>query len=90
MFKSIAHTGIRTRLLGGFALICILLAATVVYTVFVVSDISARIKHVVDRRAPTAIASTELVGNLYSTLSTLRGSGYKLAAPTTDKIPGAR
>ena len=73
MFKSIAHTGIRTRLLGGFALICILLAATVVYTVFVVSDISARIKHVVDRRAPTAIASTELVGNLYSTLSTLRG-----------------
>jgi methyl-accepting chemotaxis protein len=73
MFKSIAHTGIRTRLLGGFALICMLLAATVVYTVFVVSDISARIKHVVDRRAPTAIASTELVGNLYSTLSTLRG-----------------
>ncbi|RXT39430.1 HAMP domain-containing methyl-accepting chemotaxis protein [Bradyrhizobium betae] len=73
MFKSIANTGIRTRLLGGFALICALLAATVVYTVFVISDISARIKLVVDRRAPIAIASTELVGNLYSTLATLRG-----------------
>src|SRR6266702_4759555 len=69
MFKSMADTGIRTRLLGGFAL----LAATVIYTVSVVSDISSRIKHVVDRRAPIAIASTELVGNLYSTLSTLRG-----------------
>jgi len=41
--------------------------------VSVVSDISSRIKHVVDQRAPIAIASTELVGNLYSTLSTLRG-----------------
>ncbi len=69
MFKSMADTGIRTRLLGGFAL----LAATVIYTVSVVSDISSRIKHVVDQRAPIAIASTELVGNLYSTLSTLRG-----------------
>ncbi|MBR0786715.1 methyl-accepting chemotaxis protein [Bradyrhizobium iriomotense] len=73
MFKSIANTGIRTRLLGGFALICTLLAATVIYTVAAVSDISSRIRAVVDQRAPVAIASTELVGNLYSTLSTLRG-----------------
>jgi methyl-accepting chemotaxis protein len=73
MFKSMVHTGIRTRLLGGFALICVLLAATVIYTVSVVSDISSRIKEVVEQRAPVAIASTELVGNLYSTLSTLRG-----------------
>ena len=73
MFKSIANTGIRTRLLGGFALICVLLAATVIYTVAAVSDISSRIKTVVDQRAPVAVASTELVGNLYSTLSMLRG-----------------
>ncbi|MGL9619404.1 methyl-accepting chemotaxis protein [Bradyrhizobium sp. U531] len=73
MFKSMANTGIRTRLLGGFALICILLAATVIYTVTGVSDISSRIKTVANQRAPVAIASTELVGNLYSTLSTLRG-----------------
>jgi methyl-accepting chemotaxis protein len=73
MLKSIANAGIRTRLLGGFALICTLLAATVIYTVTAVSDISSRIKTVVDRRTPVAIASTEVVGNLYSTLSTLRG-----------------
>ena len=73
MLKSIANTGIRTRLLGGFALICILLAATVIYTVMAVSDISSRIKIVANQRAPVAIASTDLVGNLYSTLATLRG-----------------
>ncbi|MBR0814288.1 methyl-accepting chemotaxis protein [Bradyrhizobium diazoefficiens] len=73
MFKSMASTGIRTRLLGGFALICLLLAATVIYTVTAVSDITSRIRTVTDQRAPVAIASTELVGNLYSTLSTLRG-----------------
>ena len=72
MFRSIAHTGIRTRLLGGFAPICMLLAATVVYTVLVVSNISARIKPVVDRRAPIAIASTELVGNLAAAGSQLQ------------------
>ncbi|MGY3032641.1 hypothetical protein ACVIIV_001811 [Bradyrhizobium sp. USDA 4354] len=32
MFRSIANTGLRTRLLGGFALICGLLAAIVIYT----------------------------------------------------------
>ncbi|WP_128929007.1 HAMP domain-containing methyl-accepting chemotaxis protein [Bradyrhizobium guangxiense] len=73
MFKSMANTGIRTRLLGGFALICMLLAATVIYTVTAVLDISSRINTVTNQRAPVAIASTELVGNLYSTLSTLRG-----------------
>src|SRR5438270_610561 len=52
------------------------IAATVIYTVSVVSvvsDVSSRINQVVQQRAPVAIASTELVGNLYSTLSTLRG-----------------
>ncbi|WP_407186632.1 methyl-accepting chemotaxis protein [Bradyrhizobium centrosematis] len=73
MFKSLANTGIRTRLLGGFALICTLLAATVIYTVTAVLGISSRIDTVTNQRAPVAIASTELVGNLYSTLSTLRG-----------------
>lgn len=73
MFASISNVGIRSRLLAGFGLICLLLAATVGYTVYAMSDISARVKKVVDLRAPVAIASTQLVGNLYSTLSTLRG-----------------
>src|ERR1035437_5381347 len=73
MLASISNVGIRTRLLAGFALICLLLAATVGYTAYAMSDIAWRIKQVVDLRAPVAIASTQLVGNLYSTLSTLRG-----------------
>jgi len=73
MQTSLSKLGIRGRLLAGFALICLLLAATVSYTVYAVSDISWRVKQVVDLRAPVAIASTQLVGNLYSTLSTLRG-----------------
>jgi methyl-accepting chemotaxis protein len=64
---------IRGRLLAGFAAICLLLAATVAYTAYAISDISDRFKRVVDFRAPVAISSTQLVGNLYSTLSTLRG-----------------
>src|SRR3974390_1256842 len=73
MFASISNVGIRSRLLAGFALICLLLAATVGYTVYAMSDISWRVKRVVDLRAPVAITSTQLVGNLYATLSTLRG-----------------
>jgi len=84
MFRSIAHTGIRTRLLGGFAPICMLLAATVVYTVLAVSNISARIKPVVDRRAPIAIASTELVGNLAAA-----GSQLQTLAASTGTVSGA-
>jgi methyl-accepting chemotaxis protein len=73
MFALISNVGIRNRLLAGFALICLLLAATVGYTVYAMSDISWRVKRVVDLRAPVAITSTQLVGNLYATLSTLRG-----------------
>jgi methyl-accepting chemotaxis protein len=68
-----SHVGILGRLLAGFALICLLLAATVGYTVYAMSDISRRVRQVVDLRAPVAIASTQLVGNLYSTLAALRG-----------------
>ena len=70
---SIFNLRIRGRLLAGFAAICVLLAATVAYTAYAMSDISYRFRRVVDLRAPVAIASTQLVGNLYSTLSTLRG-----------------
>lgn len=73
MLTSISNIRIRGRLLAGFALICVLLAATVGYTVYAMSDISWRVKQVVDIRAPVAIASTQLVANLYATLSTLRG-----------------
>ena len=70
---SVLAFGIRGRLLSGFSFVCLLLAATVAYTAWAVSDVQARLKRVVEFRAPVAIQSTQLVGNLYSTLSTLRG-----------------
>ena len=78
---------IRGRLLAGFAAICLLLAATVAYTAYVISDISSRFRQVVDFRTPVAIASTQLVGNLYSTLSTLRG--YLLTGDPQGKLDRA-
>ncbi|WKA29442.1 HAMP domain-containing methyl-accepting chemotaxis protein [Bradyrhizobium roseum] len=69
---SLFSFGIQGRLLAGFGATCVLLAATVAYTAYAISDISDRFKRVVDLRAPVAIASTRLVGNLYSTLSTVR------------------
>jgi methyl-accepting chemotaxis protein len=65
--------GIRGRLLAGFALICVLLAATVGYTIYAMSDINARVDQVVDLRAPVAINSGQLITHLYATLATLRG-----------------
>ena len=70
---STSSLGIRGRLLAGFALICVLLAATVGYTVYVMSDINARVHKVVDQRAPVAIDSGQLVTHLYATLAALRG-----------------
>jgi len=70
---SFLAVGIRGRLLAGFSFICLLLAATVAYTAWAVSDVQTRFKRVIEIRAPIAIDSTQLVGNLYSTLSTLRG-----------------
>jgi methyl-accepting chemotaxis protein len=73
MSISFFNYGIRSRLLGGFSLVCTLRAATVGCTAYAVSDINTRLVQVVELRTPVAIASTQLVGNLYSTLSTLRG-----------------
>jgi len=87
MLTSMANVGIRNRLLAGFALICLLLAATVGYTVYAMSGISSRVKQVVDLRAPVAIASTQLVGNLYSTMAALRT--YLLTGSAQDKQIGA-
>lgn len=73
MSKSISDVRIRTRLLAGFATICALLAAAVIYTATVVTDLSTQVKRLSELRAPVAIASTQLVANLYGTLSILRG-----------------
>jgi methyl-accepting chemotaxis protein len=64
---------IRGRLIAGFAGVCGVLAAAVGYTIHEVRDDAAAIERMVALRVPVSLASTELVGNLYSTLATLRG-----------------
>ena len=64
---------IRGRLIAGFAAICLVLAAAVGYTVVQVGSVATTTERMVNLRAPVAQTSTELVANLYSTLSTLRG-----------------
>jgi len=88
MAISTLNVPIRGRLLAGFALICILLAATVGYTVYVMSDVSAHVRQVVGVRAPVAISSTQLVAHLYATLATLRA--YLLTGDAKAKQDRAR
>ena len=64
---------LRGRLILGFLAVCAIIALSVGYTVTAVSGISATVQRMVQLRTPVALTSTELVGNLYSTLATLRG-----------------
>lgn len=64
---------IRGRLIAGFAALCAIIALSVGYTVFAVGGISTTVDRMTNLRTPVALASTELVSNLYSTLATLRG-----------------
>src|SRR6266545_7745171 len=61
------------RLIAGFVALCAVLAAAVGYTVVAVGGVSAIVERMVNLRTPVALGSTELVGNLHSTLATLRG-----------------
>src|SRR5262249_23532019 len=64
---------IATRLIAGFGAICVVLAAAVIFTVQTVGDVRTTVERMVNLRTPVALGSTEMVGNLYSTLATLRG-----------------
>ncbi|MBL8698048.1 MAG: HAMP domain-containing protein [Alphaproteobacteria bacterium] len=65
--------GIRGRLLGGFAAMTLLLAGAVGTALWHAQEIDEQATGMTDLRVPVSLASTELVGNLYSTLATLRG-----------------
>jgi methyl-accepting chemotaxis protein len=69
----IADRKIGTKLAAGFAAVCVILGIAVGYTLYVISGVSQIVERMVTLRAPVAIESTEMVGNVYSTLATLRG-----------------
>ncbi|MDA9544445.1 MULTISPECIES: methyl-accepting chemotaxis protein [unclassified Bradyrhizobium] len=78
---------IRGRLIAGFAAVCVIIAASVGYTVFAVGGVAMTVDRMANLRVPVALASTELVGNLYSTLATLRG--YLLTGNPQGKLDRA-
>src|SRR5260370_19369116 len=78
---------IRGRLIAGFAAICAVIAMAVGYTVFAVGGVSTIVDRMVNLRTPVALESTEMVGNLYSTLATLRG--YLLTGNPQGKLDRA-
>lgn len=69
----IADRKIGTKLAAGFAAVCVILGIAVGYTLYVISGVSQIVERMVTLRAPVALESTEMVGNVYSTLATLRG-----------------
>ena len=72
------------RLIAGFAAVCAIIALSVGYTMFAVERVSTTVDRMTNLRTPVALASTELVGNLYSTLATLRG--YLLSGNPQGKL----
>jgi len=67
------NLNITGRLLAGFAAVVAILAVAVGTSVVIVNGVSGAVDRMVTLRTPVAIESTQLVGNLYSTLATLRG-----------------
>src|SRR5581483_3011069 len=61
------------RLTAGFGALCAVLAFAVVATIHVIGGVTPVIDRMINLRVPVALESTEMVGNLYSTLATLRG-----------------
>ncbi|MCC6780319.1 MAG: methyl-accepting chemotaxis protein [Hyphomicrobiales bacterium] len=61
------------RLFAGFAAVASVLVCAVWLTLYVVSGVGQNVDRMVNLRVPVALESTQLVGNLYSTLATLRG-----------------
>jgi methyl-accepting chemotaxis protein len=68
-----ADRRISTKLFAGFAAVCAVLAVAVGFTLYVASSASTTVERMANLRVPVALDSTELVGNVYSTLATLRG-----------------
>ena len=64
---------VRGRLILGFSLLCILLAAVVGTTIIKVRTVNESTDRTVNLRVPTAMNAGELVADVYASLASLRG-----------------
>src|ERR1700693_2196302 len=68
-----AQLNIRGRLILGFSVLCILLAAVVGTTIIKVRTVSESTERTVNLRVPTAMTASDLVAGVYASLAALRG-----------------
>jgi methyl-accepting chemotaxis protein len=73
MKSMIANLRIRSRLILGFGIICLILAASIGITILKVGDGNAVTARTIDVRVPTAMAGHKVVGQIYGSLAALRG-----------------
>jgi methyl-accepting chemotaxis protein len=70
---SLLQLNIRGRLVLGFSVLCILLAAVVGITIVKVHTVSESTDRTVNLRVPTAMTASDLVAGIYASLASLRG-----------------
>src|SRR5437762_7302875 len=64
---------IRGRLIVGFGMLCVLLAAIVGTTIVKVRAVSVATDRTVNLRVPTAMTASDIVSEVYASLASLRG-----------------
>ena len=64
---------IRGRLILGFSVLCVLLAAVVGTTIIKVRTVSESTDRTINLRVPTAMTASDLVSGVYASLASLRG-----------------
>ena len=67
------HLNIRGRLILGFSVLCVLLAAVVGITIIKVRTVNEATDRTVNLRVPTAMTASDLVAGVYASLASLRG-----------------
>jgi methyl-accepting chemotaxis protein len=73
MKSIIANLRIRSRLILGFGIICLILAASIGITILKVGEGNSVTQRTIDVRVPTAVAGDKVVGRIYGSLAALRG-----------------
>lgn len=69
----ILRLNIRGRLILGFSILCMLLAAVVGTTIMKVVSVSSATDRTVNLRVPTAMTASDVVSSVYASLASLRG-----------------
>jgi methyl-accepting chemotaxis protein len=73
MKSLIANLRIRSRLILGFGIVCLILAASIGFTILKVGEGNAVTQRTINVRVPTALAGDKVVGQIYGSLAALRG-----------------